>query len=192
MGGGKKLTEVRNVLLSIKPKYSKKIFSGEKRFEFRKKVWKDYNFLSVMDAQKIYLYATSPIKRIQGYFKYYHIEVKNPGKLWKKYRYLAGITEKDFQTYFKYNNFEYQIRIGFAICILSTVEFKRPLNPRLLSPGFHPPQNFSYLKGILQSKLSQIEKEVSYKNILLANFIKIYSTSYKKHKKEAKNKSWKI
>ena len=100
------MTEVKNVLLSIKPEYAERIFSGEKRFEFRKKIWKNYNVLSVIDTQKIYLYVSAPVKRIQGYFKYHHVTVANPRKLWKKHDFLAGITEKEFQTYFGYNNFE--------------------------------------------------------------------------------------
>jgi type I restriction enzyme S subunit len=55
-----------NVLLSIKPKYVELIKAGFKKYEFRRKISKKF------DGSKVYIYSTSPIKKIIGVF-----DVKN-------------------------------------------------------------------------------------------------------------------
>jgi len=46
-----------NVLLSIKPKYASQIIEGNKRYEFRKSVFKN------RDLDMVYIYSSSPVKR---------------------------------------------------------------------------------------------------------------------------------
>ena len=56
-----------SILLSIKPQNVEKILSGEKRYEFRRKLCKD-------EIDKIYVYATRPIQKVVA-------EVEVTGKL---------------------------------------------------------------------------------------------------------------
>ena len=56
------LSSRRNIVLPIKPSYADKIISGEKKYEYRKRLCKD-------SIDKIYIYATSPVKRIIGEVK---------------------------------------------------------------------------------------------------------------------------
>jgi type I restriction enzyme S subunit len=51
-----------NVLLSIKPKYANQIVKGNKKYEFRKSVFKN------RDLEMVYIYSSSPVKRIIGAF----------------------------------------------------------------------------------------------------------------------------
>ena len=51
-----------NVILSIKPHFCKPIFDGVKRYEYRKRVFKRG------DIDKVYVYASSPICKVIGYF----------------------------------------------------------------------------------------------------------------------------
>ena len=51
-----------NVILSIRPTFCKMIFSGQKKYEYRKRVF------TRSDVDKVYIYATKPICRIVGYF----------------------------------------------------------------------------------------------------------------------------
>jgi len=51
-----------NILLSIKPKYAELIKSGMKRYEFRRKISKKAG------RSKIFIYSTSPVKKITGVF----------------------------------------------------------------------------------------------------------------------------
>jgi predicted transcriptional regulator len=52
-----------NVLLSIKPKYVKAILNGTKKYELRKSA-----FRCKEDIERVYIYATSPVKKIVGIY----------------------------------------------------------------------------------------------------------------------------
>ena len=52
------------VLLSIKPEFVEKIFSGEKLYEYRKAMFKNVNVSSVV------IYSTMPVGKIVGEFKF--------------------------------------------------------------------------------------------------------------------------
>lgn len=51
------------ILLSIHPKWAKKIYSGEKTVEYRKSIPKYENAITV------YMYETSPIRKVTGCFR---------------------------------------------------------------------------------------------------------------------------
>ena len=51
-----------NVILSIKPEFVEKIFSGEKQYEYRKILFKQ-------KVDTIYIYASRPVSKIVGEFK---------------------------------------------------------------------------------------------------------------------------
>ena len=51
------------VLLSIKPQFVEEIFSGKKRFEYRKSIFKRDNIKSVI------IYCTMPVGKIVGEFE---------------------------------------------------------------------------------------------------------------------------
>ena len=55
----KEVKLVASILLSIKPEYVEKILKGEKRYEFRRK-------LCQKEVDKIYIYETSPVKKVVG------------------------------------------------------------------------------------------------------------------------------
>lgn len=50
-----------NIILSIHPEYVEKILAGEKTVELRR-------LLPRQNVEKIYIYSTSPVKKIVGYF----------------------------------------------------------------------------------------------------------------------------
>lgn len=54
-----------NILLSIKPKWAEKIYSGEKTIEFRKSIPKNFN----TSEDVVFIYETAPVKMVTGYIK---------------------------------------------------------------------------------------------------------------------------
>lgn len=78
---------MKNVLISIKPKYVNEILSGEKKFEFRKKIFKQ-------EVENIYIYSTSPKKKIVAKFKYNGFLEGTPLEIWEKTLKNSGISEK--------------------------------------------------------------------------------------------------
>ncbi|WP_407282849.1 hypothetical protein V7O61_02475 [Methanolobus sp. WCC1] len=124
-----------NVLLSIKPNFVDKIISGEKKYEFRKTEFKKRDGLN-----RIYIYSTSPIKKIIGSFKIGDIISGTPESIWKECRDFAGISKADFFDYFKNND------KAIAISIEDLQIFETPINPFNEFENFKAPQSFCYIK----------------------------------------------
>lgn len=93
------------ILLSIKPEYAYKIFSGEKKFEYRKIIFKK-NIKSVL------VYATKPVGKIIGEFEIEDIIKGNPEQIWELTKEYSGIEKEKFNNYFlnKKNSFAIKIK----------------------------------------------------------------------------------
>lgn len=81
------------ILLSIKPKYVKKIFSGEKKYEYRRRIAKK-------TVDRILIYETAPTKAIVGEVSVDKLLSLTPDKLWERTQPFAGISKKEFDDYF--------------------------------------------------------------------------------------------
>ena len=125
-----------DVILSIKPKYCEKIINGEKRVEFRKRIFRNAD-----GVEFVYMYATYPIKRIVGVFRIDSIIKGPPIDLWRKFKNLSGISKNEFLKCFGSE------KVIFAIKIKDVKSFHPPINPNLLFPSFTSPRSFQYLKS---------------------------------------------
>lgn len=122
-----------NVLLSIKPKYVDEILAGKKIFEFRKAIFKKN------DLGKVFIYSSSPVKKIVASFEIARIIADSPQKLWDKCQKYGGIPQNDFFEYYKNSD------IGYAIEITNLETFSEPFDPYKLKKDFRPPQSYCYL-----------------------------------------------
>ncbi|GAG70098.1 unnamed protein product [marine sediment metagenome] len=120
------------VLLSVKPEYTEKIFSGEKKYEFRKQKPR-------LVIERIFIYECSPSKSIVGWFTVKRILSGSPERIWEKCKNSSGIKKKE---YFTYCNGK---RVIYALEIDRFLQFETPINPFEIRSDFKPPQNFSYL-----------------------------------------------
>lgn len=121
----------KEVILSIRPEYVKKIFSGEKKFEIRRKIWQDST------VNLIYIYCTYPVQKMVGYFNVAYICEAPILELWKVVKNECSLNKKDFLNYFNSQEF------GYAIKIKNPVEFSEPIDLKLISKK--APQNFCYV-----------------------------------------------
>lgn len=120
------------VLISIKPEYVKRIASGEKRFEFRKRIFN-------RQVDKAVVYASSPVRRVVGEFDVGQIIEGSPGAVWERCRFAAGIDKVRFMRYFD------GCDIAFAIPI---EEYRSYIPPKNISDfGVVPPQSYCYLSA---------------------------------------------
>ena len=94
------------VLLSIKPEYVEKIFSGKKKYEFRRNIFKN------KDIKLIVVYSTSPIKKVIGEFEIEKIVEGTPEQLWNLDPESTGILKEKFFDYFRNKERGYAIKIG--------------------------------------------------------------------------------
>lgn len=122
-----------NVLLSIKPAYVRKIVSGDKKYELRKRIFK------TAGINRIYIYSSSPEKKIIGSFAIGAILKDTPLQLWEKLQTDLGI---DYPSYCDY--FQGKV-LAYAIRITDLEIFPEPIDPKDVDPGFNPPQSFRYI-----------------------------------------------
>lgn len=121
------------VLLSIKPEFARRIFSGEKCFEYRRAIFRNQRVSTAV------VYASSPIQRVIGEFQIARILSASPDELWRRTSESAGIEMERFFEYFD------GCAMGYAI------EVANPRRYRLrktLDTAFAistPPQSFCYV-----------------------------------------------
>lgn len=124
------------VLLSIKPKYANSILNGSKRFEFRKKIFKK------QDVKSVVLYATQPVGKVVGEFKVKSVLKASPQELWQQTNKHAGISKKDYYSYFA------GCATAYAIVISNPKEYRCMLDlDDLKDVVSRPPQSFMYLRN---------------------------------------------
>lgn len=123
-----------SVLLSVKPKYVTEMIQGNKKYEFRRSIWR-----ANKKIRKVYIYSSSPIKKIIGIFTIKDIIEDNPSNLWIKFGEFSGIREDEFFSYFKSS------KKAFAIEIDTIEVFKKPIDPFQEFSSFKPPQSFYYI-----------------------------------------------
>jgi predicted transcriptional regulator/adenylate kinase len=123
----------RFALLSIFPRYAKKILSGEKRLEFRKS-W------ASNDITAFVIYATAPIQKIVGIAYIKQVHQGSATALWRLSQEIGGgVSRRVLYDYFR------DKARGFAMEIESVQPCSRPLSPEEFFPNFNPPQSFNYL-----------------------------------------------
>jgi len=123
-----------NVLLSIKPEFVEKIFSGEKRYEFRKRKPKE-------PVGKVFVYECHPSKSIVGWFSVSRIHSGSPDEIWERCKDSGGIEEERYLSYCRGK------KIVHAFEIDETFRFDPPMNPFDAFRDFKPPQDFVYFDG---------------------------------------------
>lgn len=121
-----------DVILSIKPVYANAILEGVKTVEFRKRIFKK-------NVDKIFIYSSSPIKMIVGYFTFSNIVEDTPENLWKTFQKVGGINKDDFFEYYK------DTEKGFGIVIKEVVKFEVEKDPIEFIENFTAPQSYIYL-----------------------------------------------
>jgi len=121
-----------SILLSIKPKYVNAILRGEKKYEFRKAIPQSTKI------KDVYIYASSPMKKIVAKFSLNHILRASPEEIWKQCSQYGGISKEEF---FKYYNTKTE---AYALTINDLEVFEKPICPYNEFKKFTPPQSFLY------------------------------------------------
>ena len=119
--------------MSIIPIVGRRIMSGRKKYEFRRSIFRK-------PVNRIYLYLSSPEKKIVGYFKYQSYYEGSVEEIWKIAKDEAAATEAAYLDYFK------NTKKAFAIKIGDFMAFDIPVDP-WKSRDFLPPQSFRYVKS---------------------------------------------
>lgn len=123
------------VLLSIKPEYADLIFNGKKRYEFRRRIYKDVRVNTVV------VYATKPVGKVLGEFTIKKIHSDSPNLLWKRTKRQSGISEDFFSHYFDGRE------IAHAIEVKDVVRYRKPKDISDFLPSGVAPQSYAYINS---------------------------------------------
>jgi predicted transcriptional regulator len=121
------------VLLSIKPEFVEKIFTGEKRYEYRRTIFKK-------NVESIVVYATKPEGKIVGELFIEYIISDSPDSIWSTTQKYSGISHSFFQDYFGDRT------EGYAIKIAKAIPYDSPYDPTQQNSNFRAPKSFCYIK----------------------------------------------
>lgn len=144
---------MKNILLPINPEYVEKILSGEKIFEYRKKIPRD-------NIEYILIYETAPIKKIVAIALVDYVLNENKSMLWKKTENGGCVDRKYFDSYFR------NVNNGFAIKFKRVFKFKKQLTLKALGYNYIP-QSFSYYKKNNMPRLLSLCKPIKIKKSLI-------------------------
>ena len=120
------------ILLSIKPEYAEKILSGEKKYEFRRAIFKNQS------VKKVVIYASSPVQKVIGEFDIECVITLDLNELWENTKRHSGIDKEFYDSYFQGKE------VGHAIKVKKTKRYRKhqELNDYDIQ---YPPQSFCYL-----------------------------------------------
>lgn len=151
--GDERLSESRDIVLSIHPSYSKKIMDGQKTIELRRRFP-----VSTSSGTLAYIYSTTPDCAIVGCAQIRDVAKLPVKTIWKQYASRAFINKGDFDAYFS------GVTEGVALEFINPRRFTRPIELDELRRrcDFRPPQSFFYVKPDLRKALQDECSSVSY------------------------------
>lgn len=121
------------VLLPINPNHVDDIFTGIKKFEYRKTRCRK-------EIHGIIIYATSPVSRIVGEVEVTQIIEGTPEDVWNRTSYAAGISNDFFGEYYRGRKKAVAYALGQHMKYQKTLELK-DIGVK------HAPQSYIYLRG---------------------------------------------
>lgn len=142
----------RDIVLSIKPKYSALILNGQKKIELRRRFPEN-----VGCGTLAYVYSTSPDRAMIGSISIDWVEKKPLTEIWNKFSKDACISQNEFEEYFS------GLESGYALKLGNPRWFSREIGLQELRKrfAFEPPQSFLYAKPILRKALTNERSEIS-------------------------------
>lgn len=136
---------MEEIILSIKPRFSSEIYSGKKILELRKRIGCKFK-----EKSKIYIYSSSPVRKISGYAYIRKIQTLPVQKIKLEHLKEACIEEDAFDKY--YQGYE----SGVLIWLHRVVKYEVGISLAVLKErGFTAPQSFCYVSENIQLLLEE-------------------------------------
>ena len=130
-------------ILSINPCHIEKIFSGEKFYEYRKKI--------PLNISHLVVYATAPIKKIVALAEVDAVISGTPEEIWNMTKNGSGISHKFFESYFINRN------AAYAIKLKNILKLHSPKQISILNNVKNPPQSYMYARESLENLYRKLE-----------------------------------
>lgn len=125
---------MKNIIISIKPKFCKEIYSGAKALELRKSIGNEF-----ASGARMYIYESAPAKSVTGEAVIDKVSRLSIEDIKEQYLYAACIAESEFDKYYFGKSFGYVIFLREVKHYSSGIPLEK-----LKRLGFHAPQSFAY------------------------------------------------
>ena len=133
--------ENKTIILSIHPKHIEKILSGEKWYEYRKRIPQDIDYLIV--------YATAPIKKVVAIIEVDMVMKDTPQNIWDLTQNESGVSYEFFMNYFN------EVSTSYAIKFRNIHKLPIPIDITIIDGVKCAPQAYVYVNETSLKKLSQ-------------------------------------
>ena len=141
--------ESKTIILSIHPNHIDKILSGEKRYEYRKRIPQDIDYLIV--------YATAPTKKIVAIIEVDMVMKDTPQNIWDLTQNESGVSYEFFMNYFN------DLTIGCAIKFRNIYKLPNLIDITTIDGVKSAPQAYQYV----DTSISDLCKKMNIDNIIL-------------------------
>ena len=128
--------ESKTIILSIHPNHIDKILSGEKRYEYRKRIPQDINYLIV--------YSTAPTKKVVAIIEVDMVMKDTPQNIWDLTQKESGVSYEFFMNYFN------DLSIGYAIKFRNIYKLPTPIDITIIDGVKCAPQAYVYVNKPLK------------------------------------------
>lgn len=123
--------ENKTIILSIHPNHIEKILSGEKRYEYRKRIPQDINNLIV--------YATAPTKKVVAIIEVDMVMKDTPQNIWNITQDESGVSYEFFMNYFN------EVSTAYAIKFRNIHKLPIPIDITIIDGVKCAPQAYQYV-----------------------------------------------
>ncbi|MHC4533896.1 MAG: ASCH domain-containing protein [Planctomycetota bacterium] len=127
------------IVISIRPKYARKILSGNKKVEVRRvfsKKWK---------SSKVTIYASGPERSLAGEALIKDVIFDKPENVWERFSDQIGCAKEEFDKYTASKNKVYAIVLDNAVPYRKSISIGEISS--LLKENLRPPQNYYNLNN---------------------------------------------
>ena len=140
--------ESKTIILSIHPNHIDKILSGVKRYEYRKRIPQDINYIIV--------YATAPTKKVVAIIEIDMIMKDTPQNIWDVTQSESGVSYEFFINYFN------GVSTAYAIKIRNIYRLPTPIDITAIDGVKSAPQAYQYV----DTSISDLCKKMNVDNII--------------------------
>ena len=106
----------KTIILSIHPNHIEKILSGDKRYEYRKRIPQDINYIIV--------YATAPTKKVVAIIEIDMVIKDTPQNIWDVTQSESGVSYEFFMNYFNGVSTAYAIKFRNIYRLSTPIDIK--------------------------------------------------------------------
>jgi len=129
----------RRLLISIKTKYARKILSGDKKVEVRRKFSKKWK------GSKVTIYASGSERSFVGEALIKDVIIDKPENVWERFSDKIGCAKEEFDKYTMSKNKVYTIVLEDAVPYRKSISIKEISS--LMKENLRPPQNYCNLSN---------------------------------------------